>query len=642
MRHFNKEESQMQLKKMGFVVVVFILMIVMGCSTMETAREPGKDAPTPAAAPPVSVEETVAPTAPSVTDRSSKAVKKSGDGDKKTSPKGAALNTGSKSIEMEDFDKSGKKREGETEFPATEKETSRRTKALPAPPTASGLKAGFADDNKQFNYFVSFLQKYEKKAAHHPIPIEERIILKVRDKEGKTVANAGIAIYDGERLLCEGKSYADGTFLFFPSEYDASLTRYRAVIRYQQAQQEVVIDRQGPRKLVLQLEQPRYIPENTPLDILFILDTTGSMGKEINRLKNTIEIINLNLASLSSKPAIRFGMVLYKDRGDEYVTKIIPLTEDLEKFRTALNRVTAAGGGDTPEDLQSALHDGIEKIEWNKEGIRLCYIITDATAHLDYDQTYTYTNAVHDARQKGVKMFTIGTGNLDISGEYILRQISQYTYAKYIFLTYGEQGESEGGKPGSVSHHTGANYQTDKLESIIIRFTKEELSYLSDQPLTDGEAYFQAVSLEDEQKGDTLQKLFEQAVSQLIDYSSIHIEKGTPASMIPFSPEKPATPSNAEYFSEQMGFSLLKSKVFRIVERKDVQKILEELKIQGTGIVDDKSAAAAGKLMGARMIITGRLYLTQDNYEIFMKLLRVETGEVLAVNKLKIDRKLGL
>jgi hypothetical protein len=42
------------------------------------------------------------------------------------------------------------------------------------------------------------------------------------------------------------------------------------------------------------------------------------------------------------------------------------------------------------------------------------------------------------------------------------------------------------------------------------------------------------------------------------------------------------------------------------------------------------------------MIVTGKVYLSQDNYEIFLKLLRVETGEVLAVNKLKIDRKLGL
>ncbi len=64
-------------------------------------------------------------------------------------------------------------------------------------------------------------------------------------------------------------------------------------------------------------------------------------------------------------------------------------------------------------------------------------------------------------------------GGLDLGGEYVLRQISQYTYGTYIFLTYGERGESEGGVAGSVSHHTGANYQTDRLEAIIIRLARQ-------------------------------------------------------------------------------------------------------------------------------------------------------------------------
>ena len=63
---------------------------------------------------------------------------------------------------------------------------------------------------------------------------------------------------------------------------------------------------------------PRVVDENIPLDILFILDTTGSMGEEINRLKTTIELIHLNLTSLSTKPVVRFGLVLYKDIDDEY------------------------------------------------------------------------------------------------------------------------------------------------------------------------------------------------------------------------------------------------------------------------------------------------------------------------------------
>ncbi|MEN6620176.1 MAG: CsgG/HfaB family protein [Smithella sp.] len=101
-------------------------------------------------------------------------------------------------------------------------------------------------------------------------------------------------------------------------------------------------------------------------------------------------------------------------------------------------------------------------------------------------------------------------------------------------------------------------------------------------------------------------------------------------------------PGFSEYFTEQMVFSLSRSKTFKVVERKDMQKILEELKLQKTGIVDDEKAAKVGKLMGAKIIITGRLYPVAENYEIFMKMLRVETGEVLSVNKLKIDGRLGV
>jgi hypothetical protein len=46
--------------------------------------------------------------------------------------------------------------------------------------------------------------------------------------------------------------------------------------------------------------------------------------------------------------------------------------------------------------------------------------------------------------------------------------------------------------------------------------------------------------------------------------------------------------------------------------------------------------------MGAQMLLTGRLFDRADAYEIFLKLLRVETGEILSVTKLVVDKKLGL
>ncbi|MGQ9842576.1 MAG: VWA domain-containing protein, partial [Spirochaetota bacterium] len=505
----------------------------------------------------------------------------------------------------------------------------------------SGLKAGFADDNKQFNYFVNFINTYKDKVPYYPINISERIIYYCRDVAGKSIPNAIVKVYSGKKLLTTGKTYTDGSFMFYPSEYDAHTT-YLLTFEALNAKAEITVNRQGKREHVVTVNTQRPQYKNVPLDIVFVFDTTGSMGEEIARLKKTIEIINMNIASLSTKPDVRFGMVLYKDKGDEYVTKIIPLTGNLEKFQKELALVTAGGGGDGPEDLQSALADAVKKIQWNTGGIRLAFIITDAEPHLDYGQRYTYVDAARDAKKEAIKFYSIGTGGLPLAGEFVLRQISQYTQGRYIFLTYGERDESEGGKEGSVSHHTGANFQTDKLESIIIRFAKEELAYLTNQPLEEGDAYFDAKKVEDETNEETLQKLFDMAIAQLIDYSAINIQKGEPTAVLPIKASDTALATNAEYFTEQLAMALGKNKMFTQVERKNMQQILNEIGLGQTGIVDEVTAAKAGKLLGAKMLITGKLYKKNDNYELFIKLLRVETAEVLSATKAIVDKQLGV
>lgn len=507
--------------------------------------------------------------------------------------------------------------------------------------SASGLKASFSDDNKQYGYFIKFLEDY-KKANHHPINVSERIIIRVVDSEGKSVANALVKVKAGQKEIASGKTYSDGSFLFFPSEHNKNDASYNCEVVYAQSKKNITISRKGSRDVNVKLDIKRVSQKNIPLDLLFIMDTTGSMGEEIARLKQTIEIINNNLAAMPAKPEIRFGMILYRDKGDDYVTKIIPLTSDLDGFQNELAKVEANGGGDTPEDLQSALDDAVNKIGWNKNGIRLVYAITDAAPHLDYEQKFTYVDAAREARKKGIKIFSVGTGGLDLDGEYVLRQISQYTYGKYIFLTYGEKGESEGGKEGSVSHHTGANFQTDKLEAIIIKFAKEELSNLSDKPLEKDDEYIEAKKIQSEKNEETLKKLFDMALSQLVDYSTIKIDAGTPVSLLPVITSDKKNAANAEYFAEQANFSLAANKTFKLVERKNLQKILEEIELQNTGITSEESAVKLGKMLGAKILIGSNLYSKEGYYELFIKMYRVETGEILSVNKIRIDKALGL
>jgi len=532
----------------------------------------------------------------------------------------------------------GKKRKTRKSKMETEKGYSRPKVSKSS---SSGLKAAYSDDNKQFNYFVNFLEEF-KSARHFTLNVKERIFLKIQDGNGKSLPGAAVKIYDSGSLIEEGKTFADGSYLFFPSSYNQSKDEFKVSVKYGKMEKEFSVKRDGDRAITVKLDGDRGEFSKVPVDIVFVLDTTGSMGEEINRLKRTIEIINLNITSLSSKPKVRFGMVLYRDRGDAYVTKVIPLTEDLERFRTDLNVVGADGGGDGPEDLQSALQDTVQKIEWSEDGIRLGFVITDAAPHLDYGQQFTYVHSAKNAKKRAIKLFTIGTGGLDINGEYVLRQIAQYTYAKYIFLTYGEKGESAGGAPGAVSHHTGSNFKTDKLEAIVIRIAKEELSHLTDQPLEDGEEFFEATKIENEKNEETLKKLFDMAISQLEDYSSAFIDKGTPAAVMPLSIDKKEYSVTAEFLTEQLTLSFAGSRFFKPVDRKDLQSVLNELAINQSGAVDDKEVVKAGKLLGAKMLITGKLYEESGKYVLFVKLLDSETAAILSMTKIVVDKKLGI
>lgn len=508
-------------------------------------------------------------------------------------------------------------------------------------PGSSGLKAGYSDDNKQFSYFIDFLEKY-KSVDHYAYDISERITIRLTDSNNKTIPNALFTIGATGKKLLSGLSYADGTFSFYPSAFSGQSKSYELEIAFGSYKSKTTIDRNGPRLVEIKLDSARELPSPLPLDVLFVLDTTGSMGEEIERLKATIDIIHDNLNNLKPAAFVRFGMVLYKDKGDDYITKIIPFTSDVEAFRKQLLPVAAYGGGDRPEDLESALDDAVNKMDWNKDGLRLAFVITDADAHLDYGRKYNYIEAAKDAKARAIKLFSIGTGGLPLPGEYLLRQISQLSNARYIFLTYGEGDESEGGAPGSVSHHSGSNFQTDKLESIIIRFVKEEASYLSDKPLLEDEDYYSAIKLNDEEKDATLSKLFKETLGSLIDYSTYHISPESTCAILPVSANDKDVLLSAEYFGERLIMAATELKRWTSVERKDIQKILEELEFQLSGIVDIGQSAELGKILGAELAVLPSLYKKGDSYELYLKLVRVATAEVLSVSKAKIAIELGL
>ena len=150
------------------------------------------------------------------------------------------------------------------------------------------------------------------------------------------------------------------------------------------------------------------------LEMVFVLDTTGSMGGLIDGAKQRIWGIINEVMQKPSKPRVRVGLVAYRDVGDEYVTKLLPLTEDLDKAYTTLMDYQAQGGGDTPENVRKALADGVRGAGWSKAGrgmAQIVFLVGDAPPQ-NYAQEPDVLVTTAEAVRKNMIVNTIQCGDL--------------------------------------------------------------------------------------------------------------------------------------------------------------------------------------------------------------------------------------
>ncbi|MDH5346070.1 MAG: VWA domain-containing protein, partial [Gammaproteobacteria bacterium] len=75
------------------------------------------------------------------------------------------------------------------------------------------------------------------------------------------------------------------------------------------------------------IDQRIAAPQRPVIDVVFVLDTTGSMSGLIDTAKEKIWAIASTMASAQPTPDIRIGLVGYRDRGDAYVTRVVDLSD---------------------------------------------------------------------------------------------------------------------------------------------------------------------------------------------------------------------------------------------------------------------------------------------------------------------------
>ena len=158
----------------------------------------------------------------------------------------------------------------------------------------------------------------------------------------------------------------------------------------------------------------QHVTSQRPVvDVVFVLDTTGSMSGLIETAKEKIWSIASTMASAQPTPDIRIGLVGYRDKGDEYVTKIVDLNSDLDTVYASLMEFQAGGGGDTPESVNKALYDAVHAMSWSKadQAYQAIFLVGDAPPHMDYNEVQ-YPATIAAATGKGIVINTIQSGNI--------------------------------------------------------------------------------------------------------------------------------------------------------------------------------------------------------------------------------------
>lgn len=157
---------------------------------------------------------------------------------------------------------------------------------------------------------------------------------------------------------------------------------------------------------------PEAAPARPRIEVCFVLDTTGSMSGLIEGAKQKIWSIANEMIAATPRPELKVGLVAYRDRGDDYVTRVTDLTADIDAVHAALRGLSAGGGGDGPESVNQALHESVEKLSWSAadDVLKIVFLVGDAPPHMDYADDVPYAAVCQTAVKRGLVINAVQCG----------------------------------------------------------------------------------------------------------------------------------------------------------------------------------------------------------------------------------------
>ena len=281
---------------------------------------------------------------------------------------------------------------------------------------AGQLTAGEVNDFTKWRQWQQIAEDQENArwfAPWHMTP-RERYTVQIMNREGFPIANYPVGLHDKK---------GNTVFLAMTDNTGkAELWKMDERLEVRVPEQTEIVD------------EPCDAP--TDVDVMFVFDATGSMGDELHYLQAEMKDVIARASTATGGLTIRTGAVVYRDHGDEYLTRISRLTSNIRTTQAFIDKQQANGGGDFPEAVPEALMAALNSADWNENArARIAFLILDAPCHQDSATVALLQEQVLNAAAMGVRIVPVVCSGLDKAGEMLMRSIALLTNGTSFFLT---------------------------------------------------------------------------------------------------------------------------------------------------------------------------------------------------------------
>lgn len=225
----------------------------------------------------------------------------------------------------------------------------------------------------------------------------------------------------------------------------------------------------------------------------------------------------------------------------------------------------------------------------------------------------------------------IGASGLTIRGEFVFRQIAVLTNGVFVFLHYGEQGESEGSgtasDPGNKSHHTGSNYTARRLDRIVLDIIGDELGYLTPGHLVTHSA------VDPLERADLLELRLLSLLRQVFQDESMG---ALTCAVSPIASSDTTLDDLSRYLYELALEKIASVAKVSLIERARLEDVLKEQALTLSGATQSEGERRVGELLDADCLLLSELHFLGTLRVCHMRLIECASGRVLGAGRVKL------